>query len=147
MAKRIEEEGSRFEDPDSLDAQVREYMKLKASIDIMEARQKEIRTKLLDSIDVNGFEDNSGNLQLELPTAVEGVLRLEKQRRVSRKLNEPKAEEILQQLGLYDDIFVMKPTLDEDALMAAFYEDKISEEELDEMFPASVTWALRTLKK
>jgi hypothetical protein len=31
--------------------------------------------------------------------------------------------------------------------MAAFYENKITEDELDQMFPASVTWALRTLKK
>jgi chemotaxis response regulator CheB len=147
MAKRIDEETPRFEDPDSLDAQVREYMKIKTVIETMESRQKELRAKLMESIDVDGFEDGSGNLQLELPAAVEGVMRLEKQRRVSRKLNEPKAEEILQQLGLYDDIFVMKPTLDEDALMAAFYEEKISEEELDEMFPANVTWALRTLKK
>lgn len=147
MAKRIDEEVSRFEDPDSLDAQVREYVKLKTAIDSMESRQKELRDKLLAALDTDGFEDNSGNLQIELPSAVEGVLRLEKQRRVSRKLNEPKAEEILTMLGLYDDIFVLKPTLDEDALMAAFYEEKITEEELDEMFPANVTWALRTLKK
>ena len=147
MAKRIDEEVSRFEDPDSLDAQVREYMKLKAAIDTMETRQKELRDKLLSALDTEGFEDNSGNLQIELPTAIEGIARIEKQRRVSRKLNEPKAEEILTQLGLYDDIFVMKPSLDEDALMAAFYEEKITEEELDEMFPANVTWALRTLKK
>jgi hypothetical protein len=30
--------------------------------------------------------------------------------------------------------------------MAAHYEGKISEEELDEMFPISVTWALMTKK-
>jgi hypothetical protein len=147
MAKRIDEDISRFEDPDSLDAQVREYMKLKTAIDSMESRQKEIRQKLMDAIDTEGFEDSNGNQQLELPSSIEGVLRLEKQRRVSRKLNEAKAEEILTMLGLYDDIFVMTPTLDEDALMAAFYEDKISEEELDDMYPANVTWALRTLKK
>jgi hypothetical protein len=30
---------------------------------------------------------------------------------------------------------------------AFFYENKITEDELDDMFPATVTWALRTLKK
>jgi hypothetical protein len=31
--------------------------------------------------------------------------------------------------------------------MAAYYQDKITEEQLDEMFPVNVVWALRTLKK
>jgi hypothetical protein len=31
--------------------------------------------------------------------------------------------------------------------MAAYYQDKITEDQLDEMFPVTVTWALRTLKK
>jgi hypothetical protein len=31
--------------------------------------------------------------------------------------------------------------------MAAYYEEKLTEDELDRMFPVNVTWALRTLKK
>jgi hypothetical protein len=31
--------------------------------------------------------------------------------------------------------------------MAAHYEGKLTEEELDDMFPVSVVWALRTVKK
>jgi hypothetical protein len=31
--------------------------------------------------------------------------------------------------------------------MAAFYEEKITEDQLEEMYPLSVTWALRTVKK
>lgn len=147
MAKLIEEEGRRFDDPESVEAQVREYVKVKATIDLMETRSKELREKLFERLDTEGVEDDKGNILFELPENIEGVVKLEKQRRVSRKLNEPKAEEILNERGLYSEIFVMKPTLDEDALMAAFYEGKITEEELDEMFPASTVWALRTLKK
>lgn len=147
MAKRIDEDTPRFDDPNSIEAQVREYVKVKQSIDVMDTRSKELREKLFSVLDSEGYEDSNGNLQFELPDAIEGIVRLEKQRRVTRKLNEPKAEEILTNLGIYDDVFVMTPTLDEDKLMAAFYEGKISEEELDEMFPSNVVWALRTLKK
>jgi hypothetical protein len=147
MANVIPEEGSRFDDPESLEAQVREYSKIKASMDVLETRQKAIREKLFSVLDLEGLEDDKGNIQYELPDAIEGITRLEKQRRVTRKLNEPLAEQILTALGLYEEVFEMKPVLNEDALMAAFYEDKISEEQLDEMFPPHVVWALRTLKK
>jgi hypothetical protein len=50
MAQITQEEGVRFSDPDSFETKVREYAKLKASVTFMEARQKELRTFLFDSI-------------------------------------------------------------------------------------------------
>jgi hypothetical protein len=147
MAKIIEEEGNRFSDPDDFNTQVREYIKVKATMEIMEARQKELREKLFSQLDAAGEEDDKGNIQLVLDSEIDGVLRLEKQRRASRKLNELKADEIIEANGLGDEVYEMKRVINEDALMAAFYEEKISEAELDEMFPVNVTWALRTLKK
>jgi hypothetical protein len=146
MTKVIAEEGSRFEDPNSVEAQVREYVKVKATLALMEARQKELREKLFAVIDAEGFEDDKGNIQFELDDTVENVARIEKQRRVTRKIDEFKTEEILDRLGIKDEIYIPVPTLQEDLLMAAHYEGKISEEELDEMFPISVTWALMTKK-
>lgn len=146
MARLIDEEIPRFNDPDSIEAQINEYVMVKASIDLMDARIKELRGKLFERLDLEGFEDDKGNIQLELDTAIGGVLRLEKQRRVTRKLNEPRAEEILEAHGIADEVFELKRVLNEDLLMAAFYEDKITEEELDEMFPSNVVWALRTVK-
>lgn len=146
MAKRIEEEKLRISDPDDLHTQIREYAQVKATMEIMEARAKELRDKLFAQLDTEGYEDEKGNIQLDLPEAIDGIIRLEKQRRVTRKLNEPKAEEILEANGL-EEVFELKKVVNEDALMAAFYENKITEDELDQMFPASTIWALRTLKK
>lgn len=146
MANLIPEEG-RVLNPDSFESQVREYVKIKSSMEIFEARSKELREKLFSVLDDEGLEDEKGNLQFDLENAVDGVVRLEKQRRSTRKLNEFRAEEIIDELGLGDDVYEMKRVISEDALMAAFYQDKITEEQLDEMFPVSVTWALRTLKK
>jgi hypothetical protein len=146
MANLIPEEG-RIYNPDDFDSQIREYVKIKSSMEIFEARSKELREKLFSVLDNEGLEDEKGNLQFDLETAVDGVVRLEKQRRSTRKLNEFRAEEIIDELGIGDDVYEMKRVINEDALMAAFYQDKISEEQLDEMFPVNVTWALRTLKK
>lgn len=147
MANRIEEEGTRFSDPNDLTSQISEFVKLKASIDGLETRQAELRKKLFEAIESGGYEDDKGNLQLELDNAIDGVYRLEKQRRTKRTLDEARAETLLEELGLSGDIYEMKPVLNEDYLMAAFYEEKITEAQLEEMYPLSVTWALRTVKK
>lgn len=147
MAQVVPEEPREFSNPDDLASQVREYVRLKASIDMMESRSKELREKLMAELDQSGEEDDKGNVMLDLGFDADGVVRLEKQRRSSRKLNESKAEEIIEAAGIGDDVYEMKRVINEDALMSAFWEEKITEEQLDEMFPVTVTWALRTLKK
>lgn len=145
MAKIIEEEG-RFADPNDISFKVREYLQVKKTAEEMEARQKELRDELISSIDELGYEDGDGNYQLELDNEIFGIVRLEKQRRVKRTLDEDKAEAIIEANELGDEVYKMVRTIDEDALMAAHYEGKISEYELDEMFPAKITWALMTKK-
>lgn len=147
MAKLIEEEAPRFLDPETLEAQVSEYAKLKASMEVLEARSKQLREKLFEHLDTEGFEDEKGNIQLDLPSPIDGVLRIEKQRRATRKLDEVTAETLIEEIGLSDEVYEMKRVINEDALMAAFYEGKITEQQLDDMFPVSVIWALRTVKK
>ena len=147
MAKLIEEESQRFSDPDDLTSQIREFVKLKASMDILDKRSKELREKLFSALDLSGEEDHNGNIVLELPEPIDGVRSLEKQRRVSRKLNEALAESIIDEKGIGDRVYEVKRVVNEEALMAAYYEDLLTEDELDSMFPANVVWALRTVKK
>lgn len=145
MVKIIEEEG-RFADPDDVTYQVKEYLQVKKTLDEMETRQKQLREKLFAKLDSDGYEDDKGNIQFDLDNKIDGVFRIEKQRRVSRKIDELRADEIIEANGLGEDLYKMVRTIDEDALMAAHYEGRITEQELDEMFPAKVTWALMTKK-
>lgn len=147
MAKVIEEERIRFSNPDSIEAQVREYLKVKSTLEHMEARQRELREALFTKIDEEGYEDDKGNLTLELESAIDDVVRIEKQRRVTRKLDEQVAEEIINERGIADEVYKMVRVIDEDALMAQLYEGKVSEEEIDKMFPSKIVWALTTKKK
>lgn len=147
MAQTAPEEPRNIGDPNDFDSQVREYIRLKESMSHMEARSKELREKIFEVIDNDGETESTGSLSLYLDAEVDGVIRLEKQRRVTRKINEQVAEDIIEQEGIADDVYEMKRVINEDALMACLYEGKITEEQLDAMFPPTVTWALRTLKK
>ena len=101
---------------------------------------------LFENLDEIGEEDDKGNVVIELPEEVEGYSSVVKQRRVSRKIDEALAEEIITKHGLEDVLYKTIRVVDEDALMAALYEDVLTEEEVDDMYPQSITWAL-VLKK
>ncbi|CAB5219720.1 hypothetical protein UFOVP221_122 [uncultured Caudovirales phage] len=147
MANVVPEEQARFADPDSLEAQVREYALVKATLESMEARQKVLREALFAKLDEEGYEDDKGNVILELDSVIEGVVRIEKNRRVQRKLDEAVADGIIAERGIGDDVYEMKRVINEDSLMACLYSDKVTEEEIDMMFPPKVIWALVTKKK
>jgi hypothetical protein len=97
-------------------------------------------------IDGEGEVDDKGNFILELPEEVDGFHSLIKQRRVTRKIDELKAEEVITAHGMEDTLYKTIRVVDEDALMAALYNEELTEAEIDEMYPQNVVWAL-VLKK
>jgi hypothetical protein len=147
MAKIIEEESRVPMDPEDFQANAREYVMLKKTLDGLEARQKELREKLFAKLDLEGQEDSSGNMFIELTADIDGIRVIEKQRRTSRKLDENIAEALIAEKGLEDKLYKTIRVIDEDAVMAAHYNDELTEEEIDQMFPSKVTWALMTKKK
>lgn len=147
MARAAHEEVREFYDPNDFTSQVREYVRLKETLDALDKRSKELRDQLIKVLDEDGLEDDRGNVLYDLDEPIDGVIRLEKQRRATRKLDELKAEEIIESKNLSDKVYKMVRVIDEDALMAAHYDGELTEEEIDEMFPVTVVWALRTPKK
>jgi len=133
-------------DENDLLARTKKYAFLKAQLDFLEKEQKALRAQLFETLDTDGVEDDKGNIIIELPEDVDGISSIVKQRRVARKIDEEKAAEIITAKGLQDSLYKTVVVVDEDALMAALYEDVLTEAEVDEMYPPSVTWAL-VLKK
>ena len=121
---------------------VRKYSFLKGQADFIEREQKELRTELFQDLDTDGEVDDKGNFIIELPQEVDGNNTLMKQRRVSRKINEARAEEIIEAKGLEEKLYKTIRVIDEDALMAALYSDELTEEEIEEIYPQTITWAL-----
>jgi len=139
---RVKETEPRTADADDLVNQAKEYAFVKKQIEYLEKQKKDLHAKLFEKIDGDGFVDDKGNVILELPTEVDGYVSVMKQRRVSRKINEDKAADIIYEHGLQDSLYKTVIVVDEDALMAALYEGVLTEAEIDEMYPQSVVWAL-----
>ena len=144
---RVKDVEPRNSDENDLIAQAKQYAFLKAQLDYLEKQQKELKAKLFEVIDTAGEADSKGNIVLELPEEVDGFVSVMKQRRVTRKINEAKAEEIIEEKGLEETLYKTIRVIDEDALMAALYSDELTEEEIEEMYPQSVVWALVMSKK
>ena len=127
--------------------QAKQYSFIKSQLDYLEKQQKELRAKLFEVLDEGGTVDDKGNIIVELPQEVDGYVSIIKQKRVSRKVDEMVAEEVIIEKGLEESLYKTIRVIDEDALMAALYEDVLTEEEVDRMYPQSITWALILSKK
>lgn len=134
--------------PDSnpLMVKVREFISYKKQIDKLSKAQDEIKKDLMQTVEEIGEVDDSGHQWLHLPEEVDGYSALQRQRRVSQKLDMDAAEEILKQKGLYDKCVKMVPMIDEDAVMGALYLGDLTEEDIDQIFPKAITWAFVTKK-
>jgi hypothetical protein len=139
---RVKAEDLRIADPNDLTGKAKQYAFLKAQIDYLEKQQKDLRAELIEAIEEAGIPDDKGNVILDLPQEVDGYVAVMKQRRVSRKIDEETAFELIEQKGLRDKLIITKEVVDEDALMAALYSDELTEEEIDQMYPQNIVWAL-----
>jgi hypothetical protein len=146
MANVIDEEPREFANPDEFESQVREYVQVRDSMTVLETRKKELHGKLMSKLEADGEEDENGNIVLTFPEEIAGQKALSKTRRVSRKTDVDRAIEIAREHGIEDEIIEMIPQIAEDAVMAKLYEGELTENEVDQMFPVTVTWALN-LKK
>jgi hypothetical protein len=134
---------------DDLISQAREYVSAKKNIDMYEERTKELKTSLFSHIENDGFEDDKGNVWLELPEPVDEFLSVQKQKRTVQKIDKASetAIDAIKAKGLGDRLLKMVENVDEDELMAAVYDGTLTEEEVEAMFPTKVTWALVLSKK
>ena len=122
---------------DAVVEDVKQFTALKDQITQLTDRQTIIKKRLTETIDEFGAEDEKGHIVLKYNEDQQ----IMKQRRVSKNLDLAAAEIILSKKGIKDTCIKMIPTLDESAIMAAFYNGHLTEEDIDTMFPAKVTYA------
>ena len=120
---------------------VRQWAVLDKEAKQVEARKKELRDGLLSWIETYGEEDEKGNGFLELPEPVEGIAGLKRERRVSQRLDWDPIIALAKERGIKVTKKVEVP--DEDALYAAVYSGKITEQELDKFTVRSENFAFK----
>lgn len=140
---RVSTKGRPMAPMDDLSREVLEYQGLKQQIDDLEKRAKTLRDSLMESAKILGEADDKGHLWMELDEEINGVAAVLAERRVSQSLNEERAQEVLERLDLMDRCTKMVRVVDHDEVMAARYEDLLTDDDLAEMFDVKVTWALR----
>lgn len=131
----------------SLLTKVRRYINIKRQVDDLTKEQTEIKVELSEVVDSLGEFDAKGHKIFELPEEVDGYVSLQRQRRVSQKLDEDEAKRILTEKNLTNRCYKLTPVLDEDAVMSCLYEGLLTEEDIDTMFPKTETWAFIPLKR
>jgi hypothetical protein len=139
---RIKEEEPRAASIDDLEAQAKQYIFFKKQVEYFESELKLLKEKIFEVVDTKGEVDGNGNIFVELPNEIDGVTMLQKQRRVSRKIDPQMADNLIVSKGLETELYKTIQIIDEDALMAALYEGKLTEEEVDLMYPQKIVWAL-----
>jgi len=128
-----------------LESMFHEYVHLKKNIDDLSKRQDEIKKELMSFVDANGLEDDKGHKWYDMPE-YGGYNGMQKQRRVSQSVDENAAQSILEDKGLAERCFEVKPVLNEQSVMECVYEGLLTEDDVDTMFPQKVTNAF-VLKK
>lgn len=126
---------------------IREFLNYKSQIDKLTKASNEIKGDLMEAVELHGEEDTEGHYWLNLPEEINGYSSLQRQRRVSKKFDMEEAERILKERGLYETCVEMVPMVNEEKVLAALYTGQISEEEIDAMYPKTVTWAFVPSKR
>ena len=133
-------------DADIIAATVREYAWLDRQSKDIEAKKKALKNQLSEFVEADGEADEKGHILLQLPAEIEGLKALQRQRRVTRNLDEQTAEQVLTAKDLRERCYKTIEVLDEDEVMACLYQGLLEEEDVDAMFPQTITWAFVPVK-
>lgn len=132
---------------------VREFSTIDQQEKALAKRKKELRDRLAALVELEGVPDEKGHLLFPLPVECGDILSLQMQRKVSRSLDGERAEEMLKGIPtedgqtLWDRCVEYVAMLDEDKVMAAHYDGLLSEEQVDELYPESVSFAFSPIRK
>lgn len=125
---------------------VKQYVVIKDQLELLTTRQTEIKNRLMDALDEYGETDGKGHKIIDLGDDSTGITQLIKQRKTLKGFDMELAEKLLHEKNIYEKCITMVPTLNEDAIMAAFYDGALTEEDIDSMFPTKVTYAFLAKK-
>jgi hypothetical protein len=127
---------------DPIRKEVQQYVFLKEEVTAIESRVGTLRKRILAAVDELGEVNDKGSLVLPIDDKVSNTASVIKQRRVSKVFDEDKANDVLKDKGLFESVTKTIVVLDQDAVMAAYYDGKLTDEDIESMFPEKVSWAL-----
>lgn len=129
------------DDLPSLITFVRLHQNLQKHIDLLTDQKSSTRKKIDRIADAIGEADSKGHLVVSIDDEQSGVSKVTRQRRVSKNFDQPSAYDILVAKNLEERCTKQVTVLDEEAIMSAYNEGLLTDEDIEKMFPEKVTWA------
>lgn len=142
MAIRKVESPRTLPDLSGPEALLREYIVLKRDEAALKKRIDDVRSKVVPLIEDAGEVDDKGHQSLALNEEWEGYLGVRRQRTVRTGKDMDAAERILKEKGLWERCAPPVPTLSDDEIYGALYEELLTEEDIDAIYPQKVTYAV-----
>jgi glycyl-tRNA synthetase beta subunit len=129
--------------------QSREYIVLKENKTALEKREAVLKKSLMELLAKFGQPTGSEGQHrtIEFPSPIRGVVAMVRQQRTAIHVDDAAAEAIARKHGLYDRLFKPVMTLDQDAVMVAVEEGRLTDEELERIFPKKVVHSFVMEKK
>lgn len=127
---------------EGFDKDAAEYIRLKIEADRIKKRQAELKPRIFDYLVDVGEVDDDGHITVGLDDDIDGYQGLQRQRRIKTLVDEEVAEKLLKERGLWERCVEMVPQIQEDAVLACRFEDLLTEEEVEAIFPAQISYAL-----
>jgi hypothetical protein len=126
----------------TLISEVRQYQALKDEVDLANKRKDEVKGRIFSATENYGEVTDKGHYVIDINDSLTGIKSVVKQRRAAKSFNPDAADTLLSSKGLREKCVKTVEILDEDAIMSAYYEGLLTDEDIDTMFPDKVTWAL-----
>lgn len=121
----------------SLQTLLAEMDKVKETKKLLDTREKELKTLILEYVSKEGVKDSNGSVKL-----VFGDRLVNNQARKSVKLNESRAEDFFRGLGIWDKVSETKEVLNENYVEQAVLEGLITTDDLESLVDIKTTYAL-----
>jgi hypothetical protein len=114
---------------------------LKRQVSLVTGKLEQGKNALKAVVQKYGETDTKGSLFLDLEDSVGPIRRLKNQRSETTSVNDEEAEKILRRKGLWEEMTETITVVDQSRVFAAYYDNKITDDELARMFPKRVTFS------
>lgn len=127
---------------------IEQYSAAKDQSKFLATREKELKGILDDYVTRLGEVDGKGHIVLDAPPNRAGVIEIVKQRKVSKSEDTETVERILKEKGLWDQCTetITITNVNQDAVMACVFKEELTEDEVDLMYPSTITYAFLVKK-
>lgn len=98
-----------------------------------QAREEELKGRLMKALEDSGYVDEKGNRWIDLPEEVDGFRRLKRQRQAAAVLNGERAEAELTEMGLWEDATVTTRVIDPQKLAQLVWDGKLTKAKFDRL--------------